>query len=234
MIFLPIPTIISKEFMTLEAPEQTLREKAKLNLQRIQRSTPNFGIFLGQTESQGKDVQVILQEQGHTQVYRRHKSGVWAVNPENDNGLYIAMMGYSNDHLVANGNHIEKLIQDYVLSDRTLESSLREVSPGIDNTPRVAGVTSRVGSLVVNRFSQIFSSYGNLNRTTENNPSHWPGYGEVVRAHIGNRSSEPRSPFTIPFEGNTASDVADYFWQLLDPESATAVVAKTIDRRTGM
>jgi hypothetical protein len=206
------------------------------NLQGLIESTqPGARIFLGQTASQARDVQVALLVSTPL-VFERTKGTVWAVDPSDDYLCrYPAMIIGDQAHFVANGEHITPLFNDWVLG-KSIKTSLVEEPTSSDETPKISGLTQRIGSMTINRFSQIYTGHdGMKRRTIDSFPSQKPGYGEVISAFTGNPPVEtPRDPLIIPVEGETAMEVAEFFWnRTISRDVLSAIAVKTIERRTG-
>lgn len=171
------------------------------------------------------------------------------------NALRTARLANGMDvHLVSNGDQTDDMYhaidgaRDELQMHGAFARSLarRSYEPDAPNyTPRISAL-SLVGTdlLPANNGGTILhttilrkSSGEKQQRTGGGRVAGLPaGAGVCFHTYEGDGDPLPSfgdSPYPVPVEGNDAQEAAEAFWNILDTENRVALVAKTIDRRTG-
>lgn len=229
------------------APAATQRNLAELR----DNPYPGRGIVLGVSPDGKKAVQA------YWAMGRDEDSRNWILSKDNRDRVstqpfdYTAMCTAGTMHLVSNGNQTDTVADrianksepfhlDSIRREFAAALMLREYEPDDSHTARITGymlVKSVLGELygysIIRKDPLTGGSVHTFgNGLLENIPN---GAGVCLHTYQGDGNPLPPfegTPYAVALE-NTAPEIAESFWEVLNPENRVAIVAKTMDRETG-
>jgi hypothetical protein len=155
--------------------------------------------------------------------------------------IYNAMRIARGAHVVSNGDQTDSVV-DALLHGEKYDVALmqRTFEPDKPNfTSRITGILFPEGQ--GSHF--VLSTIARENAASDE-PVHafysydmddLRGFGKVIHTYAGDGTPLPslrRRPYTVPLDDNIG-DITAKFWGLLNPDNRVAMVAKSVDLRTG-
>ncbi|MWC30584.1 IMP cyclohydrolase [Paenibacillus sp. MMS18-CY102] len=151
--------------------------------------------------------------------------------------IYYPLKSVNGNHIVSNGDQTDT-VYDIISAGGTLEEALltREFEPDAPNyTPRITGLVNRNNGSYAYQLSILKRiNEDGCGRFYYNYQKATPGIGHCIHTYLGDGTPLPSfigEPFKVALNGEI-DNIADQYWNLLDPDNRISLLVKTIDIAT--